>query len=146
MTQHCDGTCQGAPCIDCGEHVHPWDDNHGYFCEPAQRRRNAALLAIFINEAELAAAVISPTGMVHDVNCQVVKAHMTYANTAWEWRAWRTTQASAVVGKSCQVCSPSITVQRSPRRLIRRLTGLGWPNEGGGCARGHLPRWTREVS
>jgi hypothetical protein len=140
MTKKCDG-CGGFACADCADHVHPWDGWH--FCEPGRRRENAERLAAFVDALRTATAVISPQGLVHDVECPTVRAHITWASTLTEWRAWPTTRDRAVVGKSCKSCSPAATVQAKPRQRLVRLTGLGWPDDEGGCVRGHVPRWAK---
>lgn len=143
----CDGGCPGYICADCDQHVHPWDGDHLMWCPPGMRRVNGRLLAAFFDALKDATGVISPTGMIHAVDCSTVRAHITWnqADSAYNWRPWKAVYGERVVGKTGLCCSPSVLVQPRRRRLVRRLTGLGWPDDDGRCARGHLPLWTREA-
>jgi hypothetical protein len=100
--------------------------------------------AVFCEQLNSATAAISPAGMVHDVQCPTVRGHLTAAlrpGSCLNWNPWRTISEATVVGKSCHLCSPPVTIQAKRRRV--RLTGIGWPSDDGRCAKGHLPRWER---
>lgn len=146
----CAGAC--AECTLCREHLHPADGAH--YC-PAKPRVD---LARFTAELVTATAVFSRQGLAHAVDCPIVKAHITSGEAAvisaetpgsdprnWQsWEPWIVTRKILVTGKRCKLCSPVATVQGRPKPLVARLTGLGWPNNDGTCAKGRLPAWARE--
>lgn len=140
MTKKCDG-CGGGNCRDCGDHVHPWDGSH--YCEPGQLRENAELRARFLATMDDATAVRSGSGMIHAVDCHIVRGHLKFAESPWPWMPWHAVHQVSLVGRTGQCCSPNATVQKNPRRMVRRLTGIGWPDDDGRCAKGRLPRWTK---
>jgi hypothetical protein len=151
----CDGTCQAETCPDCHAHVHPWETSlHTERCPTVVRREVTRALAEFTNSLRTATAVLSKAGTLHAPDCSNVKAHLKFAQVSldypidlWNcWRPWKLIYADRIVGKTGRCCSPSVMAQKKPRRLVRRLTGLGWPEEGGRCAKGRLPRWTRETA
>lgn len=153
MTTECI-TCPGITCMDCGEHVHDWDGWH--YCHIAAARKLAAELAEFESGLTRALAVDSGGGCFHAVDCRTVKSHITIARGIRDsgeaaygdhWSFWKLVHDERVVGYGRQCCSPSVLIQPPPPkrvRLVRRLTGIGWP-EDDRCAKGRLPLWTREA-
>lgn len=151
MTDECI-TCPGHTCMNCGEHVHDWDGEHA--CHTAARRRFSAALAQF--ESGLSAALAVHGGVIHAVDCRTVKAHIGIARNIiagdepayCNWHPWPLVHEQRVIGYTGQCCSPPVLVQRPTpqRRLVRRLTGIGWPGDDGRCPKGRLPLWTREGS
>lgn len=154
MTYECNGTCQGEICGECQEHVHPWDGSHWNYCWPGQRREIAEKLTAFLAEMEHARAVTAGrNGIWHAADCGIVKAHITFGHKAIAstevgacWDPWIVTTKDREIGYTGRCCSPPIVVQPyvPPRRLVRRLTGIGWPGDNGRCPKGRLPLWTRE--
>jgi hypothetical protein len=153
-TDHCNGTCQGHPCNDCGQHIHPWDGpRHSEQCPVVVRRYVSGALAEFEKGLRAATAVLSKSGMLHAVDCVNVRVHLAGAQDSlddpadlWNcWRPWKLVTTDRIVAKTGRCCSPPVLAQAKPRRLVRRLTGLGWPDDNGRCAKGRLPRWTREA-
>jgi hypothetical protein len=150
MTQECSG-CGGRNCSDCGQHVHDWGGHH--YCHIAIARRISAELTEFEKDLTRARAVGAGNSF-HAVDCRTVKAHITVARNiiasneaAYSdyWRLWRLVHDQCVVGYGNQCCSPPVTIQPPARRMVRRLTGIGWPGGDGRCSKGRLPLWTREA-
>lgn len=137
--------CGGDNCPACGAHRHPWEGGM-FHCDAEALRFNAERLAGFMDALKGATAVQSSSGMLHAVDCHIVRAHIAGAERPWWWSPWRVIHRSTITGRASQCCSPAATVQAKPRRMIRRLTGLGWPDEDGRCAKGRLPRWAKATS